>query len=202
MLIAAAGGCALFGAGPRSEIELGQNSVIRSAHDERGRDAKKGDVIVLESEPLYFESPGLVSAIVIPETVSGRIKLNLRASDQWSSEAFDRRLNGTLSDLVAGVGQVFKLLASQKAKEALEKTETMEIRYPKVAYLKVLKASCLTVLGERGKAKALLENVLAAYPEQKEAKELLEVLDHGARKGRLPASSAEADAMPSGGHDE
>ena len=128
-------------------------------------------------EPLLIESPGYVGLLVVPiNDKANLVKVSLKPIEELGGEQIQKQNNLVLNDLVNGINDIQILLSTNKSKEALTKVEEIQVKYPKVSHLKFLKASCLVVQGERAKARVILSEALKEFPDNENAKQLLQSL--------------------------
>ena len=180
------GGCASVSGRHERDVELMQDSIV-VVGQETPISKKKGEIFSLSlDKPLLIQSPGHVSLMILPasEQVSQKIRVALKPITEWNSEAQQSKNDRVLSELVLGVNSAQLLLSTQHSKEALAKIEELRGKYPKITSLKFLEASCLFVLGERVKAKVLLEGALQEFPDNKEGQELYQILAGNSSRGK------------------
>lgn len=162
----------------QSTVELAQDATVTEW--ERGPiKKKKGESFVVSDKPVLVESEGFIPAMLLPLDAAGTGKLDLRPVDRIDGAALHRRESVIFSTLLSGVSDVQVSLASRKPYDALSKAESLISKYPDIVALKFLKASCLVALGRQREAKALLEQGLKEFPNDKYAKRMLQVLSSG-----------------------
>lgn len=137
---------------------LGNSSWVKRG-DESPTLMKKGDVLPLQPDaPLLIESPGKVGVLVIPtSTSSSTINVTLRDVSSWAGEAAQTYAAHLISSVLTEVTEIQGLMSSGRAREALPKVKKLQEQYPRVAHLKYLEASCLTLMGDRKNARVVLE---------------------------------------------
>lgn len=172
------------------EIELRQDSFVSV-----GSDApifkRKGDTVEsVATDPVLIESPNYV-AVLIPPVVepTSKVKVTLRPVDHWGDDLLQYKTEIMLNELFLGLGEVQKHFGEKKFDSALAKSTEMQSKFPRVGYLKFLKARCLMLTGNYDQAKKLLEVAVAQFPENLEGKELYEEALKASSNKRMPADA-------------
>ena len=159
------------------QVELDQDSTIFSPSLERPLEKKKGDLIEVHETPLLVESTGHIAALILPVTPhSQTAKLHLKDWEQQGGEAYESKTSQIIDLILPKINQIQEWMVAKKTTEALNLIDELITKFPKVVQLKLIKASCLTVMGDRQKAKILLESALQMDPTNKSAQELLKFL--------------------------
>lgn len=155
---------------------------------------RRGEVIDVGTEAFFVESPGLVPVYIVPPPAEGVEPPTLPVRRFESANArpvVGQKLNQTMSDLLAGVNETQILLRAGRNQEALARVDGLMETFPGVAYLQLLRASTLTVMGRRNDAKEQLRSVIAAFPDDVSAQALLAKLEAvGDPKAEPPTESA------------
>ena len=176
------------------KIVLKQDSVVYVGPD-KGSAKKRGENIDSENKPVLVESPGFASLYIIPlpgDVVGSEVDATLRPLDTWSDEASKKKINSLLNGVVTKMSEIQILMASGRSKEALLSIEQLSNSYPELTYLNFLRASCLVLVGEREKARAVLETALRDFPDNVEGRQLFKALRGNARNIPEPSMPAPA----------
>lgn len=183
--------CASMSAPKTSQLKLSQDIYISQGSQPRALH-KQGEVVALEDQPMLLEAPGYVGLLLVPiKDSASQLEPTLKPIDEWSGDTLERALNSRLSEIVAETNRVQVLLSSKKEKEALEKIDSLQRKYPKISYLNLFRASALFMMGEREKSKLALEIALRDFPSDANARSFYESLGGTfyPEVGRQPASS-------------
>ncbi len=186
--------CSTASSRSSARVELPRDTWI-SVADNQAKLYKAGESVDVGGEPMYLESPGYVGMILVPINGSAsKIRPSSRRISEWTSEQVQADLDQKLSSLVEETNRVQVLMSKRQSKEALSSVSSLQLRYPKVAYLNFLKASALYLDGDRAQARAVLEQALLAYPNHAQARELYMSL--GGDASRVPASTTPKQQQP------
>jgi hypothetical protein len=170
------------------EIELGDEALV-SENGAAAVSHKRGDILSLSNKSYaILEAPGKTGFIIPPREATARIKLNFRKekSSTISDAKFDER---KFNEVLLEVNRIQVLISRGANQEAFAKSDVLTRVYPDIALFEILKANCLLLMGNNKRAKSILSDVLAEYPENIEAKGLLGSIDdsgHSPRKGKTP----------------
>lgn len=141
------------------EVMLEQDVMITRPGDSKPTPMKRGDLLkVAENSPSLVESPGHVPVLVLP-TQTGTQSASLRLKPLGDVTAMPKDFWAGIDGLFEDVVQVQKLLRDRKGREALTLSDDLIARYPQVSKLRLLKASCLMVLGEKRAAMAVMQSM-------------------------------------------
>lgn len=138
---------------------------------------KKGEVFEAGNSVL-IQRPGHVGVLVVPlgPTTTREVIVNLKPSQEWGGKDYQKAMNVTLNQIMSELTEIQLLLSRSQAKEALERVETLQKKYPDMTHLGFIKASCLMLLGETEQAKAVLEISLRDFPDDHAAQDLYQSL--------------------------
>ncbi len=156
------------------EVLLEQDVLVTQAGESTPTAVKRGDLLKLsETLPALVESPGYVPVLVLP-TQAGTQKASLRLKPLGDVASMPPDFWVGIDHLFDDVVQIQKLLRDKKGREALTLTDDLVSRFPQVTKLRLLKASCLMVLGEKRAAAAVMESIrkpAMAVPQQEGAQQ-------------------------------
>ena len=168
-------GCFTFES-PTYKVELGHDATYKMGGGEP-KEAKAGEAISSDGEPLLVEAPGKVGLLIYPAIDGeGLYKLNLRDQKEWSGEALGQELNRSVSEILLQVNEAQVKLSENQAQAALDTVKQVQKDHPGVTYLYFIEASCLYVLGKEQEAKAALAAGLQDFPEHKAGRNLYQSL--------------------------
>ena len=140
-----------------------------------------------EKRSMLIQSPGHISVLVVP--VRGK-KQNVDVSlKRFDKSAFNISLNkiynNELTTILSKIHNIQKNIQEQKTSEALTLVDALREQYPGLTYLSFLKASIHYILGEKEKAKQLLELALEEYPKNEDALSLYSSLLSDGEKNKF-----------------
>jgi hypothetical protein len=194
-LLLTLGSCASTEKRARYEIVLHEEAYVTIMN---GKPVLKPAGVPLEFDqdelPLYIQKPGYLGIFVVPtNSQSEKIDVALQPFDVWASEWGQHYADRSLQDVLLETARVQQLFAANNPQAALDRIETLQAKYPKIHTLKFLKASCLILLGEKERAKVVLEDALRAWPNNRAGLDLFRSLTG---RAYTPESSRGQDEDP------
>jgi tetratricopeptide (TPR) repeat protein len=180
---------------PENKVVLQQNAIV-STPGQKPSVHKRNQPFQLKSFPALIEAPGYVSVLLVKDESSEpqKLEINMRQLQNWRGDVFNQKLNNTVNDVVSKINDIQYQLALQKPQEALASLENLQAKHPQITSLNFLKATCLVLLGQTNKAKAILLTALAEFPDNAAGKQLLEQL--GERRPAMDQKKSKPGAKP------
>lgn len=173
LLAAALGGCSH---GDDFTVEV-QEDAVATVQGKKPRSLKKGGRITSPGDPVLIEAPGKLGLIVLPiDGDTRKVKANLKPFTAFGDSVLQTEANALVSRVLPEVVEVQRLLARRQSEAALTRATELVGRYPGIVYLKLLKVSCLIVNDRSEEARELLDEALAALPNDGLTTELVKVL--------------------------
>jgi tetratricopeptide (TPR) repeat protein len=178
VILAIVCGCATTEKRAHYQIELHEEAYVTVMN---GKPQLKpaGEVLDFDQDelPLYIQKPGYLGVFIVPTNAqSEKISVALEPFDVWGSEWGQRHADRSLQEVLIETARVQHLFASNNPQAALDRIDALEAKYPKIHALKFLKASCLLLLGEKERAKFVLEEALRAWPNNRAGLDLFKSL--------------------------
>ncbi|MEI7441696.1 MAG: hypothetical protein WCK43_08740 [bacterium] len=163
--------CSSSSAPKTSQVKLSQDTFVTIGSGARNLQ-KKGETVELkDNSPILLESPGYIGMLIVPlKDAAAQLEPTLKPVDGWSGEVFEKIVNSKLNEIVQETNAIQILLSSGKGKEAFEKVDLLQKKYPQVTYLNFYRASALYVLGEKENVKNALKVALKDFPDQIEVR--------------------------------
>lgn len=167
--------------------------------------AQQGQPVLVKKEPTLIESPGYVSTLIVPigaQTNDLRVAMkpthmiNAFARAGKNEASADR----ILSQIMPMLNEAQMSIAMGQRDAALEKMDAILVKYPKLHYVRFMKASVLALLKRNTEALSELELALSAFPENDRGQRFYESLtgrQYVARQ-RPNASQATTPDLPEG----
>jgi predicted Zn-dependent protease len=178
-----------FGSSDQIQLNLQQDLTVVDPKGVRS-EKHKGDRVTVGNTPLLLESPGHVDVLVVPISGSSdkQIDVSLKATSSSGDPTLSPEFDSSVNQLISDINEAQILLLRSQGAEALARVEELQSRYPRVSYLRFLKASCLLVTGANDRAKAALESALHDFPNNAAGLALYQQLSHGVDQ-RKPATT-------------
>lgn len=129
------------------------------------RPVKAGEKVkISDRQASVLESPGHIPMLIVP--ISTAVPTIQVALKPWGSPAgLPADYWKNMDRLVGEIVSVQKLLKDRRGEEALSMAEGLSNRYPQMQQLRLLKASCYLLLGQKEAAAALMQSVPETTPE-------------------------------------
>jgi hypothetical protein len=170
-ILIATSGCATFSPN-RFEAKLYQDSTVQKAGGE-SHEIKRGETVVLGEKPTLIQAPGYVGVLVLPSSdYKGLVDIDLKPVKSYGGEAFNRKFNQSVNEVISEINEIQLLVAKSKPQEALDRALLLQTKYPQLTYIQLLKASAFVMLHEEKKALQALEIAIKDFPENKQVQEL------------------------------
>lgn len=170
----------------RGEVTLARDAFITQPNGEM-KLFKAGDSFKVEDRPVWVESPGFVSTLIVPTGAQpDGLNLQFRRLEDWTGASLDRALNRHMDQILVKMNQALTYASAKRWNEGLKLIEELERTYPQVAALKIYRATFLLASGQRELARAPVEDALKIDPENRAAQELYRTVTG---QDRLPAST-------------
>lgn len=110
---------------------------------------KAGDTFSLvKKDAALLEAPGHVPILVVPVGPSAE-RVGVRLKSWRESNSAPSHWWESMDQLIEGIVKVQRLMRDKKPSEALALASSLESEFPRIAQLKLLKASCHYMLGNR-----------------------------------------------------
>ncbi len=157
---------------PKStQIKLSQDTYVTIGSGTKILQKKGESVEVKDNAPVFLEAPGYVGMLVVPiKDAAAQLEPSLKPIDGWSGEVFEKIINAKINEIVEETNLVQVLLSAGKGKDAFEKIDSLQQKYPKVTYLNFYRASALYMLGEKENVKNILKIALKDFPDHVEVR--------------------------------
>ena len=156
----------------RFDARLNQDASVLKAGSEI-QDFKKGETVVLGDKPTLISSPGYVGILVLPASeYKGTVEIDLKSVKSYGGEAFTKKYNQNINEVVAEITEIQLLIAKNKPQDALERTLNLQQKYPQLSYIHLLKASAYVLQHDEKRALQSIELALRDFPDNKQAQDL------------------------------
>ena len=163
--------CSSSSAPKSTQIKLTQDTYVTIGSGSKNLQKKGESVEVKDNNPVYLEAPGYIGMLVVPvKDAVAQLEPSLKPIDGWSGEVFEKIINSKINEIVQETNLVQILLSTGKGKEAFEKIDLLQKKYPQVTYLNFYRASALYVMGEKENVKNALKIALKDFPDHVEAR--------------------------------
>ncbi len=163
-----------------TQVKFSADTTLTQAMTNEKRYVKSGESFsVGEDHAWLVESAGKVPTLLVPldQSKSQEFQFYLPAIDQLPVEGLNRVVSYKLSELLEASIEIQSLLYKRSIDSALTKLDQLQARYPYVDFLYFLRASALTLKGEKDLALEVLRKALVTHPTSSQGQELLKSLE-------------------------
>lgn len=174
--------------GSLHSITVDQDALVKIG-SENAVAKKRGEKFDTDGKnPVYIESSGYASVVISPSDVSSEYNVTLIPLDVSMKEFVRKQTDEQLDEILPQINAIQQSISKGQSKEALTAAITLETQFPKVGFIKLLKAVALVHTGDKPQAIEVLQRLMVENPNHKTGKAFLNSLSGTTSDDRLPAT--------------
>jgi len=163
------------------QLRVNHDALVQEG-DETPKSLKAGDTILMTDQPFQISGQSKVPILVVPSSIRTRL-IEVDLEDLAKNQLKDLIGPGPrgsspdeINQLLDEINLLQSLLNEGKPQGALVIVDKLKAQFPDVAYLDLIKASCLYLAQDLNGARASLELALKHLPQNLQAQKVLELL--------------------------